>query len=257
MVDLAGSDGSKHRARLAILECRTDDKEMSLYFFRMVSALLLNGPSGRSTEDFEKSLDTLVTLFQALQRPGVRTIQGLWAELAIINWALDVGTAMSSWHSSPRALHDFSAGSFRLEVKASLTGLREHSFRLDQLATIGPGVTLVASILLDEADGGASIFDLVDEIASRIGPEAASRLETIVADSLGIGWRDARDIRFSLDGARDSLRIYSAKDVPTIPQPLPPEIKDVHFAVDLSNTMHLDLGDGRSKGELFAKILPK
>lgn len=256
MVDLAGSDGGHHRAHLAILECRTADEALGAYFFRVASSVLLDETAAFTEQGFENALDALAILFRSLQRPGVRTIQGLWTELAIIFWAADPVAAMSSWHSSPHALHDFAAGSYRLEVKSSLKGLREHTVLLDQLATMGPGATIFASVLLDDADDGASIFDLVETITARIGHDSAARLETIVAGSLGNNWREAGDIRFSLESARTSLRLFAAGDVPTIPQPIPPEVKNVGFTVDLSGTPHLELADARARGELFEQVLP-
>jgi hypothetical protein len=255
-VDLAGTDGFRHRAHLAVLQCRTDDVNLAAYFFRIASTILLDDPGASSEEGFESALDALVTLFRSLQRPGLKTIEGLWTELAIILWATDPVVAMSSWHSSPRALHDFAAGSYRLEVKASLKGLREHAFMLDQLATLGGGVTLIASVLLDETENGASVFDLVGAIGAHVGVDSAARLQTIVGDSLGNRWRDAADIRFSLEDARASLRIYAAEDVPTIPEPMPPEVKDVRFTVDLSSTRHLELANARARGDLFRQLLP-
>ena len=203
--------------------CNAEQLEADLgaYFFRIVNSVLLNDPNASTEEGFENALDTVVSLFRALQRPGLRTVEGLWAELAVILWAADPVAAMSAWHSSPRALHDFSAGSFRLEVKASLSGLREHAFLLDQLETLGGGATVAASILLDETAGGASVFNLVEAIGTRIGIESAARLQTIVANSLGSGSREAGQIQFSLEGARASLRLYRGEDVPTVLQPLP------------------------------------
>ena len=41
--------------------------------------------------------------------------------------------------------------------------------------------TLIASILLEESESGASVFDFVDAIATKVGRESAARLQTIVA----------------------------------------------------------------------------
>jgi hypothetical protein len=255
-VDVAGIDGTHRTENLAVLQCRTDDPELGTYFFRIASAILLDSPQASTEMGFEKALDTLVTLFRSLARPGVKTIEGLWAELAIILWAMDPVAAMSSWHSSPRALHDFAAGSYRLEVKASLKGLREHAVRLDQLAAVGEGSTLIASMLLDELDSGDSVIDLVEAVGARVGSDSVARLQTIVGDSLGNRWRDAPEMKFSLENARASLRLYAAEDIPTIPEPIPPQVKDVSFTVDLSGTRYLEFAAARALGDLFRQILP-
>jgi hypothetical protein len=258
LLDLTTSDGRHHTARLAVLECRDPDPLLSSYFLRVVSAVLVDEAIAQDEVAFESALDALATLFRTLQRPGLRPLQGLWAELAIILWAADPIAALTGWHSSPRALYDFSAGSFRLEVKATQRPVREHTFLLDQLGSQSPGATLIASFMLHEAEDGASVFDLVEGIVTRIGGlhGPAARLEAIVAESVGNCWREANDVRFSLSGARLALQMYLASDVPTIPQPLPPAIKEVRYTVDLSTVEALPLARARALGDLFARLLP-
>lgn len=258
MVELRSADGANHRARLAILECHTEDPELGAYFFRITDSILVESEVPVTEAAFENALDALITLFRALQRPKSRTVQGLWTELALILWSTNPGDAISSWHSGPHALHDFAAGSFRLEVKSTVGALREHSFLLDQLSTAPDGCTLIASVMLEDTSDGASVFDLIDAIVVRLGRarEATARLEVIVAESLGRDWRDARDQQFAVSSARRSLKIYAAADVPRVPQPLPPEVKDVRFVVDLSAVPDVSLAAARSLGEPFASILP-
>lgn len=255
-VELSSSSGVREVARLAILECRTTDPQLCAYFFRIVESVFLHADATATEDRFEAALDALVKLFRALERPGLRPLEGLWAELAIVAWSADPSAALSSWHSSPRALHDFSAGSYRLEVKATQKSLREHTFLLDQLASFHPGVTLVASVMLRETFDGASVFDLIEMLRAGLAPEPIRRLETIVAESVGEGWRDAEDVRFSIESARRSLRVYPATAIPTIPQPLPPEIKEVRFLVDLSDVDPLDMVQARALGPLFGLLLP-
>lgn len=258
LVELSQGGTLRETARLAVLECRTTDAQLGAYFFRVVDSVLLD--EGRLLDEarFDAALDAVVTLFRALHRPGLRSVQGLWTELAMITWASDPRTALAAWHSAPHALHDFAAGSFRLEVKSTQKATREHAFLLDQLSSMTPGTTLIASVQLAEADTGADVRDLVDLITQRVGSgsEPARRLETIVAESLGQGWREAGEMRFSLELARRSVRLYRAEDVPTVPQPLPPQIKDVRFTADLSDAPALDLAAAKALGAPFHALLP-
>lgn len=236
-IDLVRDGCVIQQARLAVLECRTTDAELGAYFFRVVGALILDGEGVIGEAQFDAALDAVVNLFRALQRPGVRSVQGLWAELAVIAWSVDPRAAIAAWHSDPNQLHDFAVGSFRLEVKGTLKALREHAFLLDQLSSMSPGVTLIASMMLVETDDGTNVADLVGVIVGRleVGTEVARRLEVIVADSLGQGWREADDLRLSLEHARASLRFYRGDDVPTVPQPVPPAVREVRFVADLSD----------------------
>lgn len=241
---------------MAVLECRSSDELLAEHFFRIASALLIDGSGAPTEEAVEQAIDAIVTLFRAIQRPGERTIQGLWGELAIIAWAPEPKKALAAWHSSPRALHDFSAGNERLEVKSTARELREHSFRLEQLSRHGGAQTVVASFLLTAMDDGLSVNDLVRQITERVGGgEPERRLVTMVAQSLGAEWRDADLVRFDSHSARERLRLYLAEQIPSVASPVPIEVKDVRFVVDLSSVPGLDREAARNHGALFSALL--
>jgi hypothetical protein len=244
--------------RVAILECKSFDAQLTSYFFRVV-ALLIDGDA--STEDeaqLVNVLETIVTLFRALLKPGTKTVSGLWAELAMIAWSAQPQVAIQAWHSEPRALHDFSSNHFRLEIKSTTQPLREHHFLLDQLLQMGQGMTLIASLMLQQdATSGVSVPELVEHIRSLV-PRASvqSRLETIVIQSLGTAWRDAESLRFNLDQARASLQLYRTAQIPAIPQPLPTAIRGVRFIADLSGAPAWSLAEARATSDFYGSILP-
>ena len=107
-------------------------------------------------------------------------------------------------------------------------------------------------------DDGHSVADLCDVLLARFDGdiELTRRLETVVTQSLGRGWREAATRRFDLGGARRGLRLYAATEVPTVPQPIPPEVKHVHFVVDLSTTSDLSLANARKCSRFFKAVLP-
>lgn len=258
LVEVTRESVAIRRERLAVLECPSSEQDLHEYFLRVIEGVLIEDGSFIGEEHFDEALDALVQLFTALRRPARMTVQGLWAELAVLAWARLPSKAISAWHSSPRALHDFSAGPMKLEVKSTTKTLREHAFALDQL-TIGVGCeTLVASIQLVETSIGHSVFDLLALIRQRDYVSAASleRLESIAAESLGEGWRDAREVRFDLEAARESLRLLSVGEIPRVPAPVPSEVKDVRFTVDLSGCAFLPLRDAKAIAPFFLAILP-
>jgi len=257
-VEIVDGLGAVRKARLAVLECRTVDRNLSGYFFRIAEAILFDGGSLISEPQFDSAFDALVKLFSALQRPGRLPLQGLWVELAMIAWSEAPSEAISSWHSSSRALHDFSAGHFRLEVKGTARGLREHAFLLDQLAQLPQGETLIASVMLTETSDGATIYDLLALITARaeVTREQVLRVEAIVAESLGNGWEDAHELRFDLDAALQSLRLFPASAVPCVGLPLPAQVKDVSFVADLSSASSIEIEEARSRASFFADLLP-
>ncbi len=259
---VARTDGSVEQARFAVLECTAEDPELGRYFCRVLSAFFVDGDvpaSGASmATELERVLDGIAALFRSLRRPGKTTVQGLWAELAIIRWASAPERAISAWHSEVTQLHDFGVGAFRLEVKSTEKKLREHFFRLDQLISATAGATIIASLMLQRSSHGPSVFELVTDLAEQVGREAAMRLETIVADSLGEAWRDADtdDVRFDLDATKATLRCYRVDDVPQVPQPLPIGVKSVSFSSDLSASPDLPLADARVLAQFYADLLP-
>jgi len=257
-LDLVGEAGARETACLAVLECRTADSSLCEYFLRVVDAVLVSGDMFCDGDEVERALDRLVSLFRCLSKPGVRTVEGLWGELAMISWASDPAIAVAAWHSEPRALYDFSGHTDRLEVKSTLKKVREHSFNVDQTASADDGTTLVASLMLTAGEHGTSIFQLVETIGERLGgaSEVRSRLEAIVIETLGEGWRDAGVVRFLLEPARASLRLYDARTIPRIRCPLPPEIKEIRYVADLSTTPSLGIDMARRRGLVFDGMMP-
>ena len=217
---VAHTDGTSEHAHFAVLTCTANDAELARYFCRVVSSFF---GDASMTEDVERTLDGITTLFSALSRTPRQSAQGLWAELAVIAYAHRPEVAISVWHSELSDLYDFALGAHRLEVKSTLGKLREHHFQLDQLGTATTGQTVVASLMLRQTSHGTSIFELAEQIGGRVGGEVRARLEVIIAESLGRDWReaDADDVRFDLNATKQTLRFYRAGDLPSVPQPLP------------------------------------
>ncbi len=243
--------------QLAIVECCTTERRLAEYFFRIVAEVLIPEAESGDEVRFERAIDAVITLFKALQRPATRTIQGLWAELAMIELASNTDVTVTSWHSGARALHDFVNGGARLEVKSTTKGLREHSFLLDQLRLVDDGHVLVASLQLLETSDGISVFALVDLIRPKLAtPDTRQRLETIVAECLGNAYEAVEEHLYDLEAARTSLRLYRAEEIPTCLLPLPPEVKEVSFTVDLSTTKPLSVENARNISAPFRDLLP-
>lgn len=257
-LEVVGARGKKRVEHLASLVCRTTESDLQAAFLRIAVALFNTRAVQLSEAELETRLDEFVVLFRALAHPANQTIQGLWCELAVVAWSRDVRIALASWHSHPTALHDFASGADRFEVKSCATGMREHALRLEQLHEAPGGRTLFASLIVQESDDGHSVADLCDVVLGRMDGdiELARRLETVVTQALGRQWRDAATRRFALEDARRGMRIYAAKDVPSVPQPIPPEVKQVHFVVDLSTTSAVTLARARKYSVFFKGILP-
>ena len=250
-------DGRKREGFFAVVTCRAEDRRMTAHFLRLMASLLRQPETVESPRAFDECIGNLVKLFRAIGRPGRGSLQGIWAELAMIVWARDPKHALAAWHSLPEETVDFRSGSLRLEVKSSTRSVREHEVSLGQLVVEDGGNTLIASLLLTADDDGPSINDLVDRIHARVKMAGESqRLEAIVADSIGADWREAETLRFDEAGARESLALFNSAMVPSVSRDIPAEVSCVRFVTDLSGTPPLPLDEARDLAPFYGDVLP-
>lgn len=246
--------GTTVAGRFAVLECQDADPELNAYFLRVADALVdeAKGPDGVAR--FDAAVRSLFELFRSLSRAGTRSIQGLWSELLLIGYARDPAYLVQAWHSDPAELHDFAGDGWRLEVKSSSRSLREHEFSLDQLL-FEPDGTVIASVLLTEDDAGSTVFDLLEGLSERLGPGALyQRAEAIVAASLGNAWRDAREVRYVVADALESVQLFPAHAIPRPPGAMPPEVRAVRFRASLAAVPALEATG--VENQVFAALVP-
>lgn len=257
------ADGGSEQTAFAVLLCTTRDLELQRYFCRAINSFF--GKVGDAAilpptaAEIGQTLDGVTSLFSSLSRASKRSVRSLWAELAFVVASHAPEIAISAWHSSPNELHAFKLGSCRLEVKSSTTALREHIFHLDQLTTKATGETLIASIVLQERLGGTSLFELCEQVESKLDRGSSERLQAIIASSLGESWRDADadHFRFDFHATMQSLVLYRCTEIPRIPEPLPIGIKDVVYTADLSTAVSLPLEQARALTPFYRSILPR
>lgn len=220
----------------SVLSCRSSDLDLRRYFFRVVAALLEELGGSPSVAAADAGIRRLLELFRALENPGKRSLQGLWAELLLIARSQDPCFAACAWHAEPAAMHDFAAGNDRLEVKSTSRIIRQHHFRLEQLASPPGGRLVVASVMLTSSEDGVTIRELVERVSSLLpaDTEHRSRFEAIVASSIGSDWRLISTAGFDEDLAVASLRFFPGESIPSVARDTPVEVSEVRFLVDLS-----------------------
>ena len=84
---------------------------------------------------------------QSFNRPPRKTIQGLWAELFIIERANNPEYLIQSWHSSSEDKFDFNDGQDKIEVKAQQMSVVFIDFPLNNLIQIRTLILLIVSVL--------------------------------------------------------------------------------------------------------------
>jgi hypothetical protein len=251
-------DGAMMEGLFTVLACRSADPELEHYFFRVAATLVDELGAAPHPLVVDRAVESVLELFRALERPGRRSIQGVWAELFLIVHARDPVRALAAWHSDPSNLHDFAAGVDRLEVKSTTAAIREHEFRLEQLSTLTTGTVLVASLMLLTSPDGLTIQDLVERLDRRLphGGEHRSRVEAIVALGLGSEWRASATARFDAVSALTALRVFEAAHVPSVDPRTPPTVRGVHFTADLSSATPINLEDVGVRFPALRDLLP-
>lgn len=252
-----GASSPPEEETFTVVRCLSPDPSLRQYFVRVADAAVAELGPNPTTAEVNSSLFRLAELFRAFEAPPTRTVQGLWAELAVIAWSSRPDDLCQAWHAHPAEGFDFSAGADRLEVKSFSGHARVHSFSMAQLSS-SPGVrTLIASLHVARSSGGASIPDLLDCIRRRpTSIESMGKLQLVVARSLGDAAANALSISFDLQLARDSLRFFDPDFVPAIRPPLPSGVLNVHFESMLEETSALSLTDVERYSGLAAAARP-
>lgn len=240
-----------------IISLKTENIDFQKYFFDVVCIVLEQLPENPSHKQLKKEIQKLVELFSRFNRPPLKTIQGLWAELFVIEKANNPEYLIQSWHSSSKDKFDFNDGKDKIEVKSTANISRIHRFSLEQLNPNKNSNLLITSIFVIQTGHGKNIFDLMDSICKRVqNIELQFRLNEIVSQTLGNDLDKAFDSYFDYQQACDTLAFFDFKDIPSIKDDnIPFEISNVHFDCDLSNISKIkDTVFKTSQSSLFKSI---
>ncbi len=242
---------------LSVIRCTGSDRDIHDYFLRSLHPIIASLPTRPSRLQISDAIQKLVDLFSQIKKSPKETISGLWAELFVIARSRNPTSLLACWHDAPEDRFDFGSGGDRLDVKSAFGSHRVHHFSLEQIRPSGPIKVLVASVLIARSEGGASVNDLVDLIRSRVtDPLLLIRLDSVIAQTVGQDWRSMRDVRFDLQLATHSIRFVDAAALPAVQVPLPPEVIDVHFRLDLAQHA-LPIPQGLIDGsEMFTAAIP-
>ncbi|WP_309707467.1 PD-(D/E)XK motif protein [Armatimonas sp.] len=250
------SNGISEEGKFSIIQCISTDPLLQAYFLRVCSVIILLIGENPNTSVVSNAVDKIATLFSALSSPPKNSLQGLWAELFIISQSFSPSILAEAWHITPEDHFDFALGNQRIEIKSTNGSIRRHSFSLEQLIAPVKGQIIIASLFVQTSGAGISIIDLLDIISKSLSslPGLQFKIEQSVAATLGDSWRLASDERFDIELAKQSLRFYDAKNVPSIPPDIPPGVSNIRFVSDLTNVTQIDLNVFSGKGSLFRSV---
>ena len=219
-----------------IITLKTGDVDIQKYFVDIVCIILEQFPANYSDTTLSKEIQKLVNLFSQLSQPPRKTIQGLWAELLLIEQSSDPDYLIKSWHVDLHDKYDFNDGKDKLEVKSTLRPQKIHSFSIEQLNPNNSSHLIIASINTSFVGQGVNVFELRDRICSKIHDlKTRYHLNEVILKTVGNDISRISEMYLDYKMAVDSMTYYDARDIPCICiDDVPIGVNNVHFDSDLS-----------------------
>lgn len=227
-----------------VITLNQSDCDFQNYFLEVVYLILQRIPNKADGVLIKKEIDKILQLFSYTSLPAEKSVQGLWAELLVIEQSENPEYLIKSWHNQANSRFDFNDGKDKLEVKSTSLAKRVHDFSLDQLKPNENSKLIIASVFALETTSGKNINDLRKMIFEKVSNiETQSLMDSIVFKVLGNEISKSLDFYFDYQLAVDELKFFDFDSIPKI-ESIPTEISNVKFSCDLSNIKSL------SKNEL-------
>ncbi len=239
-----------------VLKCVAADQMVRRYFLSLLKGITAAIGRGSDRAKVATVIEDLVELFRSLGSAPRKEIQGLWGELLLIHQAKDAFVLASAWRCQTGDCYDFNNGDERIEVKTTSMRSRQHRFSHEQLCPPRGTRLVVASIMVKTSGGGLTAFDLLDAIHAKIPkhPKLHLRMTRQVHETLGKAWQGAKEIRFDLEAAVETLRYFDSNQIPKVPAPLPDGVSQVSFVADLTDVATLSRKAVVDAGRLFRSL---
>lgn len=247
-------NGNSILRKFAIITLRSSDKHLQSYFIEIFAMMLMKMPHKPSKQELSIEVERLVTIFSALSATPRKKIQGLWAELLVIERSMDPQILINAWHSIPSSKYDFTLGRDKIEVKSTSSEERVHRFSLDQLNPSPSSRLLIASITVRESGpdlNGLSVRDLYDRICNRLQSiETQIRLYTIIAQTLGNDINKIDAVFFDYITASETLAFYDYQTIPRIlKKDVPPNVSEVRFVCNITKLKDITISNSFDKND--------
>lgn len=228
-----------------IVLLKTLSRDLQQYFTDVFSIILQQLDSMPAERELHKEIRKVIDLFSSISKPPVKSIQGLWSELLIIDFAKNPDYLISSWHISPSDKYDFNDGKDKLEVKSTAKQIRSHKFSIDQLNRNVGSNLVIASVFTVETGIGKSVLNLRDNIISKISNiKLHLHLNEIIYKTIGNEYEKLGNVFFDYQLAIDSLLFFNSDNIPKILNTnIPSEISNINFECDLTNVSFINEGD--------------
>ncbi len=240
---------------ITVITFSCSDRNLKEYFLRISETLIKSIGQDPTHDVVIDSLKKFVEVFKSLIDTPTKTVNGLWAELFLIDYSRNASTLINYWHNIPEEKFDFNAGLERIEVKSSANFERKHIFSAEQLNPPSNTQVLIASIFLKQHNSGASIKNLIERISEKVNNdfEIIEKLNFIVCRTLGSSIEQSIGIKFDYEIAKQSLQFYLHQEISKIEEfYIPNNVTEVKYKSDLTLIKPIDVKVIKNKQQLFA-----
>ncbi|MEQ8345111.1 MAG: PD-(D/E)XK motif protein [Sneathiellaceae bacterium] len=251
--------GSPARVGLfTVVRCRSPVPETIRYFLSVCRIIMRHLGPGPSRYDLAAAVRRLASIFQNIQKPPVRSLNGLFGELFVISRSRSPVRAVAAWRVDETSRFDFATGDIRIDVKSCAGRIRKHIFSYDQCNPPTNTHAVVASLMVERVPGGISIDDLMASIEVCLSgdPELVLKLHNILASTLGAELTASLHVTFDKHLADSSLQFFDLRTIPAVRDSIPSRVSDVRFAVDLSGLTPLSLQNLTDRDPYFWDLVP-
>lgn len=224
-----------------IIALKTDSVDLQEYFLNILYFVLLKLSVIAKLKELKIEVEKLISLFNKFSKLPTKTIQGLWAELLVIEKSSNPEYLIKAWHYSSTDKFDFNDGIDKIEVKSTAKSRRVHNFSIEQLNPNKNSKLIIASVFAVETGKGKTIFDLVKMIDEKVkNEEVLYRINEVLLDTLGRDFEKSFEHYFDYQLAVDTLVFFDSELVPKIDSSsIRQEISNIHFDCDLSQIEEL------------------
>ena len=246
--DLIGNKNKVEKGVYTIISLKTESLDIQEYFLNIVYLIIKNLPQLPSLSSLKIEVEKLINLFSRFSNPPIKTIQGLWAELLLIEQSSNPEYLIQSWHCTTNDKFDFNDGKDKIEVKSTSKNRRIHSFSIEQLNPNFNSNLLIVSIFAIKSGMGKNVLDMISLIEKRIKKnELIFKLNEIIAQTLGNDFEKIFEVNFDYQYGVDNIKYYNFKSIPTIQiNHIPKEVTNVKFESDLTDIKNIEDWDKKS-----------
>lgn len=237
----------------SVILFKNNEETLQSYFLGIAQSLLNSLSKKPTQKEVFETFKNFVEIFRSLTESPTKTVQGLWAELILIEQSKNPETLINYWHNLPEEKFDFNADNEKIEVKSSSNLERVHIFTAEQLNPNNDSQVIIASIFTKQVTNGLNILNLLDKIDNRIIDNGVKeKVYRIVAKTLGNTFEQTTKIKFDYDLAKNSLRFYKHQDISKVERiNIPERVSEVKFKSELTNINPVDITKLSTQGQLF------